>query len=105
MHWEGNQFLASPLLELEDELPSGTRAMLGELPLLSDAELWRIANDMMHEEKQSRFETLIAQSKLHTLTDAEQTELNNLFDEAQQLMLCKAEAYRLLARRGHVVFP
>jgi hypothetical protein len=37
--------------------------------------------------------------------EAEQAMLANLMDEAQRLMLRKAEAYRLLARRGHIVFP
>lgn len=74
------------------------------LALSSDAELWQIANSMMSEEKQSRFESLIAESKFRAPTEAAEFELNNLVNEAQQLVLRKAEAYWLLARRGHIVF-
>lgn len=80
-------------------------AVVGKYAEKSDAELWQVANSTMSEEKQTRLESLIAQSKLRSLTESEQTELNDLMNEAQQLMLRKAEAYRLLARRGHIVFP
>jgi len=39
------------------------------------------------------------------LTEIEQSTLEHLMDEANLVMLRKAEAYRLLARRGHVRFP
>lgn len=99
------QFIALSLPELEDDLPAEARSAVSALPLLSDAELWRVANGMMDDEKQERLESLIAQSKLRALTAAEQATVDNLMREAQHLMLHKAEAYRLLARRGHIVFP
>jgi hypothetical protein len=98
------QFIALSLPELEDDLPAEARSAVSTLPLLSDAELWQVANGMMSEEKQTRLESLIAQSKLRALAATEQATLDDLMREAQHLMLRKAEAYRLLARRGHVVF-
>lgn len=71
----------------------------------NDAELWQVANGMMDDKKQERLESLIAQSKLRVLTATEQAALDDLMCEAQHLMLRKAEAYLLLARNGHIVFP
>ncbi len=99
------QFIALSLPEIEEELPAAMRTALNTLPLSSDAELWQVANSMMHDEQQAAFESLVEQSKTRALSNAEQTKLGNLMNEAQQLMLRKAEAYRLLARRGHIVFP
>lgn len=99
------QFIALSLPELEDDLPAEARLAVSALPLLSDVDLWQVAKSMMNEEKQERLESLIAQSKRRVLTATEQAALDNLMREAQHLMLRKAEAYRLLSRRGHIVFP
>ncbi len=99
------QFIALSLPEIEEELPADMKTALNALPLSGDAELWQVANSMMRDEQQTAFESLVEQSKTLALSNAEQTELGKLMNEAQQLMLCKAEAYRLLARRGHIVFP
>lgn len=98
------QFIALSLPELEDDLPAEARSAVSALPLLSDVDLWQVANSMMNEENQERLESLIAQSKRRALTTTEQVALDDLMREAQHLMLRKAEAYRLLARRGHLVF-
>jgi len=98
------QSIALSLPELEGELPSKIRSELAALPLLSDAELGNIAHGHMHEEDQVRLEMLAEVQKQRPLTAAEETTLAQLIEEAQHLMLCKAEAYRLLARRGHAVF-
>ncbi len=58
----------------------------------------------MDEQQQVRLEELATSQKNHKLTDKELSELYNLMNDAQQVMLCKAEARRLLAQRGHVVF-
>jgi hypothetical protein len=98
------QSIALSLPELEDDLPSEVRSALAALPLLSDAELEHIAHSHMTEEQQERLETLAEVQKQRPLTAAEESTLTQLMEEAQRLMLCKAEAYRLLARRGHAVF-
>jgi predicted transcriptional regulator len=98
------QSIALSLPELEDDLPSEVRSALAVLPLLSDAELEHIAHSHMTEEQQERLETLAEVQKQRPLTAAEESTLTQLMEEAQRVMLCKAEAYRLLARRGHAIF-
>ena len=98
------QSIALSLPELEDDLPPTVRAELAALPLLSDAELEHIAHGHMRAKDQTRLEILAEVQKQRLLTAAEETRLAQLLEEAQHLMLRKAEAYRLLARRGHAVF-
>jgi hypothetical protein len=97
------QSIALSLPELEEDLPSGIRADLAALPLLSDAELESIAHSGMSDAAQDQLEMLAEEQKHRPLSAAEDTALNQLQAEAQQLMLRKAEAYRLLARRGHTL--
>jgi hypothetical protein len=72
--------------------------------LLSDAELWAIARSTMDERQQARLQELAETQKHRPLTPAEQSDLEQLMSEAERVMLRKAEAYRLLARRGYAVF-
>ncbi len=60
---------------------------------------------MMSEEQQNQLESLAEQKKNSPLTAEEQASLTHLMKQAQQMMLRKAEAYRLLARRGYKIFP
>lgn len=98
------QSIALSLPELERELSSNVRLELAALALLSDAELLRIADSTMDEGGQVRLEDLAELQKQRSLSASEQSELAQLMEDAQQIMLRKAEAYRLLARRGHNVF-
>ncbi len=98
------QSIALSLPELEGDLPSEIRSELAALPLLSDAELENIAHSLMGEEDQGRLEMLAEVQKQRLLTAVEEATLTQLLEEAQRLMLRKAEAYRLLVRRGHTVF-
>ena len=88
----------------ESDIPSDHRLNLAKLPLLNDIQLWKTANSAMNNARQSRLEELAELQKHRSLTKNEQSELNNLMNEAQQTMLCKAEARRVLAQRGHIVF-
>lgn len=97
------QSIALSLPELEGDLPPEFRSELAALPLLSDAELETIAHSTMDEEQQERLEVLADRQKQRPLTAAEESTLAHLMEEAQRVMLRKAEAYRLLARRGHAV--
>lgn len=99
------QFIALSLPALEDDLAAELRSELAALPLMSDAELWQIANDMMDEEKQDLLKSLAERRKKHPLTETEKAVLERSMGQAQHVMLRKAEAYRLLARRGHRIFP
>lgn len=90
---------------LEEELPKQLRNDLVRLSLLTDEELWSIANTEMAAAAQDRLEELVDRQKLTQLIESEQIELNQLVTQAQNIMLKKAEAYRLLSFRGYKVFP
>lgn len=88
----------------ESDIPSNHRLSLTKLPLLNDIQLWKIANSVMNHTQQLRLEDLAELQKNKLLSEDEQSELEELMNEAQQIMLCKAEAKRILAQRGHTVF-
>jgi hypothetical protein len=90
---------------LEEELPKQLRNDLVRLSLLTDEELWSTANTEMASAAQNRLEELVDRQKLTELTESEQIELDQLITQAQNIMLKKAEAYRLLSFRGYRVFP
>ncbi len=98
------QSIVISLPPLEEDIPSSLRAELAALPLLSDAELWTIARSTMNSEQQAHLQALAGAQKHRPLTPVEQSALARLMNEAERVMLRKAEAYRLLARRGYTVF-
>jgi hypothetical protein len=98
------QSLALSLPALERELSPNLRSELAALALLSDAELRSIADSAMDDAGQDRLEDLAELQKQRPLSAAEHSVLDQLMQEAQRIMLRKAEAYRLLAHRGHAVF-
>jgi len=98
------QSIALSLPALESDLSAAVRSELAALPLLSDAKLWALARSAMDRRKQARLQTLAETQKHRLLTLVEQAELDQLMDEAELVMLRKAEAYHLLARRGHIIF-
>jgi len=99
------QSIALSLPVLESDLSAAVRSELAVLPLLSDAKLWAIARSAMDKRKQARLQTLAETQKHRPLAPVEKAELGQLMEEAELVMLRKAEAYQLLARRGHIVFP
>ncbi len=98
------QSIALSLPALETDLPPAVRSELAALSLLGDDDLWAVARSTMDERQQARLQTLAEAKKRRPLTPSEQSELVLLMDEAERVMLRKAEAYRLLARRGYDVF-
>lgn len=88
----------------ESDIPPNLRFNLTKLPLLKDIQLWKIANSIMNNTKQLRLENLAELQKKQSLSEHEQSELDELMNEAQQIMLFKAEAKRILAQRGHSIF-
>jgi hypothetical protein len=98
------QSVALLLPAFESNIQTDFRLKLTELPLLNDIQLWKTANSVMNSSKQIRLEELAELQKMQSLTESEQSELENLMNEAQQIMLCKAEARRILAQRGHIIF-
>lgn len=98
------QSIALTLPELESDLPDEVRLEFRALSLASDAKLWEIARSQMDGNRQQQLEQLATLQKERMLTNGEQTILSRLLKEAELLMLRKAEAFALLARRGYKVF-
>jgi hypothetical protein len=88
----------------EDDMPFDRRIALAALSLLSDPQLWKIAHQTMEPYKQNRLAELAEIQKHRSLHQDEQTTLDSLMNDAQQIMLYKAEAYRILSQRGHLLF-
>ena len=88
----------------EADIPLDLRLNLAKLSLLNDIQLLKAANSAMEKSRQARLEQLAKLQKHRSLSDNEHSELDDLMAEANRLMLCKAEARRLLAQREHAVF-
>lgn len=99
-----SQSMALLLPALENDLSENEYQDLSKLPLLSDLDLWKVAHSMMDEQHQHALEQLAERQKSQPLTESEQSTLKSLMTEAESVMLRKAEAFRLLALRGHSVF-
>jgi hypothetical protein len=99
------QSIALSLPQLESDLPPALRADLATLALLSDAKLREVAGSQMEITQQVALEALAQRHKQAALAPEEQSRLYSLMEQAQTIMLTKAEALRLLARRGYDVFP
>ena len=100
-----HSLLLYPSLLLEEALPVTLQSELVAFSLLSDAELHTIATETMEEDSQIQLERLAEEQRVQSLTTAEQETLSCLMEEANRVMIRKAEAYRLLAQRGHAIFP
>jgi hypothetical protein len=88
----------------EADMSPATQRALATLTYLSDAQLWKAARQNMSRAKQAHLEALAERQKQRELNQKERVELDQLMQEAQHIMLSKAEACRLLAQRGHTVF-
>jgi hypothetical protein len=80
-------------------LPPEQQAELDALHQLSDDTLWTIAREQMPEAAQSRADALMGKPA-SALTDDEQTELDQLVERADCLMLRRAEASAILRSRS-----
>lgn len=92
-------------LSVEDDLSPSQRAELAVLALKSDEQLRSIASAFVDVERQTKLEELATTQKTRPLVPDERIELDRLLDFSYQFMLRKAEAVRLLALRGHKIFP
>lgn len=97
--------IALLLPALENDLSVDEHRDLSLLALMPDLDLWKIARSTMDDVSQQALERLASLNKQRTLTNSEQSQLEKLMASAEQIMLRKAEAFRLLALRGHSVFP
>lgn len=76
---------------------------LAQLSSLTDAELWRISAILLPAAEQQELQALLAQQGEEELTPVEQIRLQALLDEYGRLLVQRAHAWLLLARRGYHV--
>ncbi|MCE7987569.1 MAG: hypothetical protein DYG89_40920 [Caldilinea sp. CFX5] len=98
------QSVALTLPELEVDLPDELRTEFRAMSLASDTKLWEVAHSQMDKNRQRQLEQLANLQKERALTLGEQTTLSRLFNEAELVMLRKAEAFAVLARHGYKIF-
>lgn len=100
-----SQFIATAYPVLEDDLPPEMRAEFSGWILFSDEQLWGIAKGKLDEAKQITLENLVELQKHADLSLSDQSKLDQIMQESQNLLIYKAEAQRLLAQRGLTVYP
>lgn len=79
--------------------------MLAALALLDDAALWQVAREQLPSASQEKVQSLLDLQSQTQLSAAQQVELQALLDEYGKVMVRKAHATLLLARRGFQVTP
>jgi len=94
--------IARTLPPLDDVSPAEA-AELAKLAGLDDASLWREARATMNPVEQALTRELLDRQGASELTPAEHARLQGLLDVYGRLMVHKAHAYLLLARRGYRV--
>lgn len=93
----------SAISPLSDDLPPELQAELEALAQLSDATLWKVAQDTFPTSRRRQYDRLHQKNSAGTLTPAERAHLKELRLESERLMLRKAHAYALLKWRGHTL--
>ena len=96
--------LGHSLPPLEDVSPEEA-AELARLSMLDDASLWRESQRMLTQAEQTELEYLLFQQSNNALAAHEQQRMQALLDEYARLLVHKAHAWLLLARRGYRVPP
>lgn len=94
--------LAHTLPPLDDVDPEEAEE-LARLSLLSDAELWRIAQSNLSPKKQARLDALLLEQSAAELDEAGMEQLHKLQSEYGRLLVRQSHAWLLLARRGYKV--
>ena len=88
-----------------EEAPPRFQADLAALDRLDDDALWRVARSRASQATAARLQELLAQRAEGQLDQRERSELEELVDEADHVMLRKAHAATLLRWRGHAIPP
>jgi hypothetical protein len=86
-----------------DDVSGEEAAELARLALLDDGALWRVARAEMSAEEQAEMNDLLDRQSAGNLAPAKQVRLQALMDLYGRLMVQKAHANLLLARRGYRV--
>lgn len=85
------------------ELPANTLDAMAQLAYLNSAELWAAAQMKVAPAENERMQTLLFKRQRESLTQAEQTEAEQLLQRAEHVMLVRAQAIALLRERGQDV--
>jgi hypothetical protein len=85
------------------KIPPDERAELQAMKYLSDDTLWTIAREQMSLNSQERTSLLLTKNQSGTISETELTELAELVERGDKLMLRKSQALRYLAERGHTI--
>lgn len=86
-----------------DDLSAEEADRLARLSILPDAELWRVSEALLPATEQNEVENLLENQRERNLLPEEQLRLQMLMDQYGQLLVQKAHAWLLLARRGYRV--
>lgn len=87
-------------LPVTPALPADVQAELNALHFLSDDALWAMAREQMPEDVQARAGDLMDKNTRGAIGENERTELEQLVERGDRLMLRKAEAAAILRERG-----
>lgn len=88
-----------------DDVPEAEAEALAKLSLLDDAQLWQVAAQSMSSADQDKLHLLLDEQNAGQINDHGREELTALLETHNQIMLHKAHAWLLLARRGYQVPP
>ncbi len=91
-----------PLLE---DMPAAMQEDLSALETLDVPALWQVAQAGWDAEQHQQYTALLAQERAGTLTPAERTTLEMLYEDANRHMLRKAYANALLQWYGYTLPP
>ncbi len=86
-----------------DDVPPEEAAELAAMALLDDAALWQEARMTLGADEQAKLQDLLDRQGAGELSSAEEPHLQSLLAAYGRLMVRKAHAWLLLARRGYQV--
>lgn len=84
-----------------DDVPAEDVEMLAHLSTLDDADLWRSAEQQLTPPEQDEMCRLLDLQSANDLKQEESKQLQTLMDKYGGLLVQKAHAWLLLARRGY----
>ncbi|HSH79949.1 MAG TPA: hypothetical protein VLA19_15590 [Herpetosiphonaceae bacterium] len=87
----------------ERDLPSAIQAELHVLEHLSDEALWAVARRTANDDRIALYDFLIERQRSGSLTTEGRKVLTQLREEADALMVRKAQAYAILHSRGYTL--
>ncbi|MCE7986435.1 MAG: hypothetical protein DYG89_35130 [Caldilinea sp. CFX5] len=92
--------MVASALSLNDDIAETTADAMAQLAFLDDDELWRAANIKILPEENERMQFLTLKRQIKGLNAAEQTEVEDLLQRYDHVMLVRAQAMALLHERG-----